>query len=384
MKSNIQDIKKVLIVFGTRIEAIKMAPLIKRFQAEPLLDIKVCITIRHTGVLDQVLDSFNITADYDLNLMTEGENIYELTANVLDGMKKVLIDFKPDLVLVHGDTSTTFAASLSSYYQKIKVGHIEAGSRSGLIYSSWPKEANRQLITQITAYHFTSTVVSKQNLLKENISEKNIIVTGDTVTDALFLALDKIKKDNRLKDDIRHKICLQYTLNPNRKIVLVTGHKRESFGRSFSNICESLRVLAQKNSDTDIVYPVSLSEKTHTSVNKIFENVDNIHLVEPFEYEVFIYLMHLSHLIITDSIEVKGEALSLGKPVLVLMDLIDQQEAVEPAKFVGTEQVKIIRETQNILDNKDVYIKMSRAESLYSDGKASQRIVDFIMEQEAA
>ena len=286
--------KKILLVFGTRPEAIKMAPLVKALQNESSLCAKVCVTAQHREMLDQVLSIFDITPDYDLNLMKAGQDLYDITTGVLLGMKDVLLDFKPGIILVHGDTTTTLAASLAAFYQKIKVGHIEAGLRTGNIYSPWPEEANRQLTTQITTYHFAPTSTSKQNLLKEHVNNKAVVVTGNTVIDALFLALDKIKNDKALEKNIRDFIQTQYPLDSDKKIILVTGHRRENFGQGFINICESLKKLAQDNPEIDIVYPVHLNPNVQEPVNKILSNTGNVFLIDPLQYEPFIYLMNLS------------------------------------------------------------------------------------------
>ena len=377
--------KKILLVFGTRPEAIKMAPLVKALQNESSFCAKVCVTAQHREMLDQVLSIFDITPDYDLNLMKAGQDLYDITSGVLLGMRDVLLDFKPDMVLVHGDTTTTLATSLAAFYQKIKVGHVEAGLRTGNIYSPWPEEANRQLTTQITAYHFAPTLTSKQNLLKEQVHDKNIVVTGNTVIDALFLALDKIKNDKALEKNIRDFIQIQYPLSLDRKIILVTGHRRENFGQGFINICESLKKLAQDNPEIDIVYPVHLNPNVQDPVNKILSNTYNIFLIDPLQYEPFIYLMNLSFFIITDSGGVQEEAPSLGKPVLVMRDTTERPEALDAGtvKLVGTVPEKIIKEAQKLLDDKAEYKKMSQAHNPYGDGKACQRIIEFIKEQNA-
>ncbi len=378
--SEISNIKKILIVFGTRPEAIKMAPLVKALQTETSLEAKVCVTAQHREMLDQVLAIFNITPDYDLNLMKAGQDLYDITSGVLLGMKDVLLDYRPDIVLVHGDTTTTFATSLAAFYQKIKVGHVEAGLRTGNIYSPWPEEANRQLTSQITTYHFAPTSTSKQNLLNENVLEKNIVITGNTVIDALFLALDKIKNDKTLENNILDFIKTQYLFNPDRKIILVTGHRRENFGQGFINICESLKTLVQTNSDLDIVYPVHLNPNVQKPVNEILSNTRNVFLIDPLQYEPFIYLMNLAHFIITDSGGVQEEAPSLGKPVLVMRDTTERPEALEAGtvKLVGTEPEKIIKEAQKLLNDEDEYKKMSQAHNPYGDGKACSRIVEFL------
>lgn len=375
-------IKKVLLVFGTRPEAIKMAPLVKAFENEPSIESKVCVTAQHREMLDQVLEMFDIKPDYDLNLMKPGQDLYDITSNVLLGMKDVLSDFNPDVVLVHGDTTTTSSASLAAFYQKIKVGHVEAGLRTGDIYSPWPEEANRQIAGVLANYHFAPTTTSQNNLLKENKDSKNIIITGNTVIDALFLALDKIEKDEELKAKIVNLINSQYKLQDDKKIILVTGHRRENFGDGFINICEALKTIAINNPDIDIVYPVHLNPNVQKPVKEILSNTPNVHLIDPLQYEQFIYMMNKVYFIITDSGGVQEEAPSLGKPVLVMRDTTERPEAVEAGtvKLVGTNKETIIKEAQKLLDEKQEYEKMSKAHNPYGDGKACERIVEFIKE----
>ncbi len=374
--------KKVLLVFGTRPEAIKMAPLVKAFEEETSIISKVCVTAQHREMLDQVLELFCIKPDYDLNLMKPGQDLYDITSNVLLGLKDVLSDFKPDVVLVHGDTTTTSAASLSAFYQQIKVGHVEAGLRTGDIYSPWPEEANRQITGILANYHFAPTTTSQNNLLKENKDPKNIIVTENTVIDALFLALEKIKNDKDLEASIKNQILdLNYEIKDDKKIILVTGHRRENHGQGFINICEALKEIAITNPDIDIVYPVHLNPNVQKPVKEILSNISNVHLIEPLQYEQFIYLMDKSYFIITDSGGVQEEAPSLGKPVLVMRDTTERPEAVEAGtvKLVGTNKESIINESQKLLDNQNEYNTMAKAHNPYGDGKACERIVDFIM-----
>ena len=375
-------IKKVLLVFGTRPEAIKMAPLVKAFQSDDYFETKVCVTAQHREMLDQVLDMFDITPEYDLNLMKPGQDLYDITANVLLGMKDVLSNFVPDIVLVHGDTTTTSATSLSAFYQKIKVGHVEAGLRTHDIYSPWPEEANRQITGVLANYHFAPTVTSEVNLLAENKLKENIIVTGNTVIDALFLALSKIEENDALKQSIIETISKQYKINDDKKLILVTGHRRENFGQGFINICESLKTLALQNPDIDIVYPVHLNPNVQKPVKEILSDVTNVHLIKPLQYEAFIYLMNRSYFIITDSGGVQEEAPSLGKPVLVMRDTTERPEALEAGtvKLVGTDSQIIIREAQKLLDDTQAYEKMSKAHNPYGDGKACEKIVQFIKE----
>ena len=372
--------KKILFVFGTRPEAIKMAPVIKAFKNEKIFDTKVCVTGQHRQMLDQVLDIFDIKPDYDLNIMELGQDLFDITANVLSGMKNVLSEYSPDLVLVHGDTSTTSATAIAAFYQKIKVGHIEAGLRTGNIYSPWPEEVNRQISGVIANYHFAPTSTSMENLLKESKNKENVLVTGNTVIDALFLVLGKIEKDARLKNKILKSISDQYKFNDGKKIILVTGHRRENFGEGFTNICKALKKIADDNHDVDIVYPVHLNPNVQKPVKNILSNSKNIYLIDPLSYENFIYLMSKSYFIITDSGGVQEEAPSLGKPVLVLRNTTERPEAVEAGtvKLVGTNFDAIVNESQKFLDDEKEYKKMSKAHNPYGDGSASKRIVNFL------
>ena len=376
--------KKILLVFGTRPEAIKMAPLVKELQKDTLnFETKVCVTAQHREMLDQVLDMFDITPEYDLNLMKPGQDLYDITANVLLGMKEVLTDFKPDVVLVHGDTTTTTATSLAAFYNQVKIGHVEAGLRTGDLQSPWPEEANRQMTGVLANYHFAPTTTSQENLLRESKSKESILVTGNTVIDALFLALEKIKTDKELESTIVSSLTsLNYTLKNDKKIILVTGHRRENHGQGFINICEGLKEIALKNPTFDIVYPVHLNPNVQKPVKEILSNIENIYLIEPLQYEQFIYLMDKSYFIITDSGGVQEEAPSLGKPVLVMRDTTERPEALEAGtvKLVGTDKNKIIQEAQKLIDDKMSYEKMSRAHNPYGDGKACQKIVRFLKE----
>ena len=377
-------IKKVLLVFGTRPEAVKMAPLVKEFQKDTTnFETKVCVTAQHREMLDQVLDLFEITPEYDLNLMKPGQDLYDITSNVLLGMKDALSEFKPDIVLVHGDTTTTSATSLAAYYQQIKVGHIEAGLRTHDIYSPFPEEVNRQITGILASYHFAPTVTSQENLLNENKDKKNVIVTGNTVIDALLLALDKIKNDKDLESQIINQLSdLNYKIQDNKKIILVTGHRRENHGQGFINICEALKTIALDNPSFDIVYPVHLNPNVQKPVKEILSNISNIYLIEPLQYEQFIYLMNKSYFIITDSGGVQEEAPSLGKPVLVMRDTTERPEALEAGtvKLVGTDTKLIIKEAQKLIDDKIEYENMSKAHNPYGDGKACEKIVKFLKE----
>ena len=389
--------QKILIVFGTRPEAIKMAPLVKEFQKFPKhFETKVCVTAQHREMLDQVLDLFEITPEYDLDIMKPGQDLYDVTSNVLLGMKEVLTDYKPDVVFVHGDTSTTFAASLAAFYQQISVAHIEAGLRTGNIYSPWPEEANRQLTTQITSYHFAPTATSKTNLLKENVSEQSIAVTGNTVIDALFLALEKIKNSAKLESEIINSINkhlpssyqlpdINNGLPQDQKMILVTGHRRENHGQGFINICTALKEIALSNPTINIVYPVHLNPNVQKPVKELLSDVENIHLIEPLQYEQFIYMMDKSYFIITDSGGVQEEAPSLGKPVLVMRDTTERPEALEAGtvKLVGTDTQLIIKEAQELIDDERAYSAMSKASNPYGDGHACEKIVDFLANVDA-
>ncbi len=373
--------KKVLIVFGTRPEAIKMAPLVKAFEKDhEVFDMRVCVTAQHREMLDQVLEIFEIQPHYDLNIMKAGQDLYDVTANVLLGMRDVLEDFKPDVVLVHGDTTTTSASSLSAFYQKIAVGHVEAGLRTGDLLSPWPEEANRQITGVLANYHFAPTSTSQKNLLQENKNPEDIVVTGNTVIDALFLALDKIKTDTLLREKVIAQISSSgYEMNAERQVVLVTGHRRENFGQGFINICKALKKLALDNPRIDIVYPVHLNPHVQAPVKELLSDISNVYLIEPLQYESFIYLMNQSYFIITDSGGVQEEAPSLGKPVLVMRNTTERPEAIEAGtvKLVGTDPDKIIEEAQKLLDNRDIYTEMSQAHNPYGDGEASIRIVKF-------
>ncbi|WP_152018610.1 non-hydrolyzing UDP-N-acetylglucosamine 2-epimerase [Aliarcobacter butzleri] len=374
--------KKVLLVFGTRPEAIKMAPLVKEFEKYTDIVSKVCVTAQHREMLDQVLDMFDIKPDFDLNIMKNGQDLYDITSKVLLRLRDIFEDFKPDIVLVHGDTATCSSASLAAFYSKIKVGHVEAGLRTGNLYSPWPEEANRQITGVLANYHFSPTTTSRDNLLKENKNPNDIVVTGNTVIDALFLALDKIEKNGDLKSKIVNSINSQYKLKENKKIILVTGHRRENFGEGFINICEALKTIAINNPDVDIVYPVHLNPNVQKPVKDILLNTSNVYLINPLQYEEFIYMMNESYFIITDSGGVQEEAPSLGKPVLVMRDTTERPEALEAGtvKLVGTSKEVIIKETQKLLDNKSEYEKMSKAHNPYGDGKACEKIVNFIKE----
>lgn len=374
--------KKVLLVFGTRPEAIKMAPLVKAFDKEKTIESKVCVTAQHREMLDQVLEIFEIKPDFDLNIMKSGQDLYDITSKVLLGLRDKFEEFKPDIVLVHGDTTTCSSASLAAFYSKIKVGHIEAGLRTHNIYSPFPEEGNRLLTGVLANYHFAPTTTSRDNLLKENKNPNDILVTGNTVIDALFLALNKIEQNDELKSKIVNSINSQYKLQNNKKIILVTGHRRENFGEGFINICEALKTIALSNPDIDIVYPVHLNPNVQKPVHEILSDTSNVYLINPLQYEEFIFLMNKSYFIITDSGGVQEEAPSLGKPVLVMRDTTERPEALEAGtvKLVGTSKETIIKEAQKLLDDENEYNTMSKAHNPYGDGKACERIVNFIKE----
>ncbi|MBN2165712.1 MAG: UDP-N-acetylglucosamine 2-epimerase (non-hydrolyzing) [Marinilabiliaceae bacterium] len=368
--------KKILIVFGTRPEAIKMAPVVKAFKSDTNnFNTKVCVTAQHREMLDQVLGFFDIKPDYDLNLMKPNQNLYNLTGEILVGLKPILESFGPDYVLVHGDTTTSIAAALAAFYSGSKVAHVEAGLRTYNKLAPFPEEINRQLTGRIADIHFAPTKQSKENLLKENVLEDNIIVTGNTVIDALLESVGIVKE---LKDNQRI-IDLKVLLNGNDEMILVTGHRRENFGDGFLNICAALKEIAQVFKG-NIVYPVHLNPNVQKPVYEILKGIENVKLIEPLPYEAFVWLMNRSKLIITDSGGVQEEAPSLGKPVLVMRETTERPEAVDAGTviLVGTDKNKIVSETLDLLSNKDRYQKMSSLHNPYGDGKAAQRIVDHI------
>ncbi|MET1280055.1 non-hydrolyzing UDP-N-acetylglucosamine 2-epimerase [Vibrio navarrensis] len=367
--------KKVLTVFGTRPEAIKMAPLVHALAADERFEAKVCVTAQHREMLDQVLELFEITPDYDLNLMKAGQTLNEVTARILLELKPVLQEFKPDVVLVHGDTATTFAASLAAYYEQIAVGHVEAGLRTGNIYSPWPEEANRKLTGALTKYHFAPTETSQKNLLQENYAAENIFVTGNTVIDALLMVKEKIEQDA----DLKATLAAQFPyLDESKKLILVTGHRRESFGGGFERICEALAKTAKQHPEVQILYPMHLNPNVREPVNRILGSVENVLLIEPQQYLPFIYLMDQAHIILTDSGGIQEEAPSLGKPVLVMRDTTERPEAVAAGtvKLVGTDVEKIVSNLNTLLTDSEAYQAMSFAHNPYGDGKACQRILD--------
>jgi len=371
--------KKVLTVFGTRPEAIKMAPLVKQLEVDDRFDAKVCVTAQHREMLDQVLQLFEIQPDYDLDLMSPGQSLNDVTAKILLALKPVLEEFRPDVVLVHGDTATTFSASLAAYYEQISVGHVEAGLRTGNIYSPWPEEANRKLTGALTRFHFAPTDTSKANLLAENYAIEDIYVTGNTVIDALLMTRSAISNDSTLVESLKHKFDF---ISPSSPIVLVTGHRRESFGGGFERICQSLRLIANMHPECQIVYPMHLNPNVREPVNRLLKGISNVHLIEPLDYLPFVYLMDQSSIILTDSGGIQEEAPSLGKPVLVMRDTTERPEAIiaGTVKLVGTDIDTIVTEVSQLLNDEASYSVMSQAHNPYGDGKASQRICD-VLEQ---
>ncbi len=377
---------KVMLVFGTRPEAIKMAPLVKEFQKYPeKFETIVCVTGQHREMLDQVLHIFEIVPDYDLNIMKQGQDLYDVTARVLMGMRDVLKEAQPDVVLVHGDTTTSMAAALAAFYQQIPVGHVEAGLRTHNIYSPWPEEMNRQITGRIATYHFAPTPLSKQNLLAEGVKEEHIYVTGNTVIDALYMIVDKIKKNKELDTELEGLLKRAgYDVNRlagEKKLVLITGHRRENFGVGFIHMCTAIKDLTQKYPDVDFVYPMHLNPNVRKPIHEVFgedlSNLGNMFFIEPLEYLSFVYLMEKSSIVLTDSGGIQEEAPGLGKPVLVMRDTTERPEALEAGtvKLVGTNYDKIISEVSALLDNQRNYEKMSKAVNPYGDGKACERIV---------
>ncbi|MBC5837033.1 non-hydrolyzing UDP-N-acetylglucosamine 2-epimerase [Flavobacterium muglaense] len=367
---------KNLIIFGTRPEAIKMAPLVKEFQKQTGFDTKVCVTAQHREMLDQVLDFFDIEPDFDLDLMKPNQNLFSLTSDIILGLKSVLEEFKPDYVYVHGDTTTTMAASIASFYAGAKVCHVEAGLRTNNKYSPFPEEMNRQVASRIADYHFAPTTKSKENLLQENIAEDTIVITGNTVIDALLESSVKVHSIENIEIE-----KLKTIVDKSKKLILVTGHRRENHGQGFINICEALKEIALKNEDVQIIYPVHLNPNVKEPVYKILGGVNAIHLIDPLAYPAFVWLMNESYLIITDSGGVQEEAPSLGKPVLVMRDTTERPEAVDAGTviLVGTDKEKIVQECNDLLVNIQKYQEMSALHNPYGDGKACERIVEHII-----
>ena len=367
---------KVLSVFGTRPEAIKMAPVVQALATSTAIESRLAVTAQHREMLDQVLELFQITPDYDLDLMQPGQGLSEITTGVLRGLKPVLEDFGPDLVLVHGDTTTTLAASLAAYYQRIPVGHVEAGLRTGDIYSPWPEEINRKIAGTIARLHFAPTERSRANLLAENVRDEYIHVTGNTVIDALLEVVARLEADLTLSYDFDER----FEIDPARKVILVTGHRRESFGGGFDRICEALACLVERD-DVQIIYPVHLNPNVKGPVEARLGQLDRVKLIPPLDYLPFVHLMHRAHLILTDSGGVQEEAPSLGKPVLVMRNTTERPEAIDAGtvKLVGTDIKVIVTEVSRLLDDEEAYDIMSQAHNPYGDGQASKRILNAIL-----
>ena len=379
--------KTIMLVFGTRPEAIKMCPLVKEFQKYPN-DFRtiVCVTGQHREMLDQVLQIFDVTPDYDLNIMKQGQDLYDVTSRVLLGMRDVLKQEQPDVVFVHGDTTTSTAAAIAAFYQQIPVAHVEAGLRTHNIYSPWPEEMNRQITSRIAAYNYAPTPLSRQNLLQENVSNDTITVTGNTVIDALYMVVDKIKNDQQLGKQLAQNICIAgydvNRLNSEKKMVLITGHRRENFGDGFINMCTAIKDLTQKYPDVDFIYPMHLNPNVRKPIHEVFgedlNDLGNMFFIEPLEYLNFVYLMEKCTIVLTDSGGIQEEAPGLGKPVLVMRDTTERPEAVDAGtvKLVGTNYQKIVDNVSQLLDNLEYYNTMSKAVNPYGDGKACERIVN--------
>jgi UDP-N-acetylglucosamine 2-epimerase (non-hydrolysing) len=381
--------KKIMLVFGTRPEAIKMAPLVKEFQKYPeMFKTIVCVTGQHREMLDQVLRIFEITPDYDLNIMKQGQDLYDVTARVLIGMRDVLKEAQPELVLVHGDTTTSTASALAAFYQQIPVGHVEAGLRTHNIYSPWPEEMNRLITGRIATYHFSPTLLSRQNLLDEGVKESSIVVTGNTVIDALYIVVDKIKKDKKLSEELGGVLQTSgYDINrlqDGKRLVLITGHRRENFGDGFISICRAIQTLTKQYPDIDFVYPMHLNPNVRRPIHEVFgedfSNLGNMFFIEPLEYLSFVYLMEKCTIVLTDSGGIQEEAPGLGKPVLVMRDTTERPEALEAGtvKLVGTNYDKIVNEVSALLNDEAYYEEMSKAVNPYGDGKACNKIINNI------
>lgn len=385
--------KRIMLVFGTRPEAIKMAPLVKELQKYPeKFQTMVCVTGQHREMLDQVLHIFDIIPDNDLNIMKQGQDLYDVTARVLTGMRDVLRENRPDVVLVHGDTTTSTATALAAFYQQIPVGHVEAGLRTHNIYSPWPEEMNRQLTGRIATYHFSPTLLSKQNLLNEGIGEDNIVVTGNTVIDALYMVVEKIKTDKKLNSELELALNKAgYNVNRlqnEKKMVLVTGHRRENFGNGFISMCHAIRALREKYLEVDFVYPMHLNPNVRSAIHEVFgdnlSGLSNMFFIEPLEYLSFVCLMEKATVVLTDSGGIQEEAPALGKPVLVMRNTTERPEALEAgtAKLVGTNYDRIVNEVSALLDNRDYYDQRSQAVNPYGDGFACRRIVEVLRQNE--
>ena len=378
-----------MLVFGTRPEAIKMAPLVREFKKYPdLFDTIVCVTGQHREMLDQVLDIFEINPEYDLNIMQQGQDLYDITSKVLYGMRDVLDEAKPDVVLVHGDTTTSTSAALAAFYRQIPVGHVEAGLRTHDIYSPWPEEMNRQITGRIASFNFSPTPLSRKNLLDENVDDDKITVTGNTVIDALHIVVDRIKNDKGLSEELQSVLLASgydtNRLNDGRRMVLITGHRRENFGDGFINICNAIKDLSAKYPDVDFIYPMHLNPNVRKPIHQVFgDNLNefsNLFFIEPLEYLSFVFLMEKSYLVLTDSGGIQEEAPGLGKPVLVMRNTTERPEALESGtvKLVGTDYEKIVSNVSRLLDDSSFYAEMSNAVNPYGDGHASERIVSFL------
>lgn len=371
---------KILIVFGTRPEAIKMAPLVGFLKGDDRFDVAVCVTGQHREMLHQVLDLFEIVPEYDLDVMTRGQDLTDITCKVLLGLRVVLQEVQPKYVLVHGDTATTISATLAAYYQQIKVGHIEAGLRTGNLYSPWPEEGNRKVTAAITDLHFAPTEISKQNLIDENIPDRKIIVTGNTVIDALLEILGKLEKNDKLREALESQFMF---LDHSKRLILITGHRRESFSGGFERICKAISQVANSHPDVQFVYPMHLNPNVRGPVKRLLNNHNNVYLIEPLDYLPFVYLMSKSYILLTDSGGIQEEAPSLGKPVLVMRETTERPEAVDAGtvKLVGTDVTTIVDELTELLTSSDSYHKMSFAHNPYGDGKACSRIADALANQ---
>lgn len=379
--------KTVMLVFGTRPEAIKMCPLVKEFQKYPNnFRTIVCVTGQHREMLDQVLQIFEVTPDYDLNIMKQGQDLYDVTSRVLLGLRDVLKQEQPDIVFVHGDTTTSTAAAIAAFYQQIPVAHVEAGLRTHNIYSPWPEEMNRQITSRIAAYNYAPTPLSRQNLLQENVANETITVTGNTVIDALYMVVNKITQDQQLGEQLAQNILTAgydvNRLNHNKKMVLITGHRRENFGDGFINMCTAIKDLTQKYPDVDFIYPMHLNPNVRKPIHEVFgedlNDLGNMFFIEPLEYLNFVYLMEKCTIVLTDSGGIQEEAPGLGKPVLVMRDTTERPEAVDAGtvKLVGTNYQKIVDNVSQLLDDLEYYNTMSKAVNPYGDGKACERIVN--------
>ncbi len=368
---------KVLLVFGTRPEAIKMSPLFHQLNNSGNFDTKLCVTGQHRDMLDQVLNLFDLKPDFDLNIMKHGQDLTDVTVKIMEGLKELFKEYTPDIVLVHGDTTTTFATSLACFYNKIKIGHIEAGLRTGDLQSPWPEEANRKLTSVLADYHFAPTPQSYNNLLNENIKKDKIYITGNTVIDALLMIVKKINSNDEIKFDLYNRFKF---INFNKKLVLITGHRRENFGDGFENICNAISILAEQHPDVQFIYPMHLNPNVREPVERILSTKDNILLIEPLEYLQFLFLMERSYLILTDSGGIQEEAPSLGKPVLVMRDTTERPEAVEAGTviLVGTDKDKIISNVNKLLQDKNSYEKMSKTHNPYGDGNSCFKIMNIL------